>query len=58
VNDLIVPPILLLFGEVLRQKLFIVLKHGRTPSAKYKSAGEAIRDGALVVNLGVRLSFI
>lgn len=55
VNDIIMPPIGLLFGKVDFSNLFIVLK-GR--GASYATLGEAQAAGAVTLNYGVFINTI
>ena len=53
VNDVIMPPIGLLLGNVDFTNLFIVLKHGQDAAAQYSTLAAAQQAGAVTVNLGV-----
>lgn len=53
VNDVIMPPIGLLLGNVDFTNLFIVLKHGQDAVAQYSTLAAAQQAGAVTVNLGV-----
>ena len=52
VNDIIMPPIGLLLGNVDFANLFILLKQG-SPAAPYASLADAQAAGAVTVNYGV-----
>ncbi|MEO8201274.1 MAG: large-conductance mechanosensitive channel protein MscL [Gemmatimonadota bacterium] len=53
VNDVIMPPIGLVLGNVDFSNLFFVLKEGVKAPAPYASLGDAQAAGAVTVNYGV-----
>ena len=57
VDDVLMPPIGLLFGEVNFSDLFIVLKDGGSP-APYASLAAAHEAGAVTLNYGVFINAI
>ncbi len=57
VNDVIMPPIGLLLGNVDFSNLFAVLKEGKTP-APYASLTDAKAAGAVTLNIGVFINTI
>lgn len=57
VNDIIMPPIGLLLGNIDFSNLFIVLKEGTTP-APYVSIAAAKNAGAVTLNIGVFINTI
>ena len=56
VNDLIMPPIGLLLGNVDFIDLFVVLKEGTKAAGPYATLADAQAAGAVTVNYGVFLS--
>lgn len=52
VNDIIMPPIGLLLGDVDFTNLFIVLKHGKD-GADYATLAAAQQAGAVTINIGI-----
>ena len=56
VNDLIMPPIGLLLGNVDFTDLFVVLKEGTKAAGPYATLADAQAAGAVTVNYGVFLS--
>jgi large conductance mechanosensitive channel len=57
VNDLIMPPIGLLLGNVDFSNIFAVLKEGKTPGP-YASVAAAKAAGAVTMNIGVFINTI
>jgi len=57
VNDVIMPPIGLLLGNVDFTNLFLVLKEGKIPSP-YESLAAAKGAGAVTMNIGVFINTI
>jgi large conductance mechanosensitive channel len=57
VDDVIMPPIGLLIGEVDFPNLFLVLKDGK-PAGPYASLAEAKAAGAVTMNIGVFINTI
>jgi len=57
VNDVIMPPIGLLMGNVDFANLFMVLKDGKVP-APYASLADAKAAGAVTMNIGVFINTI
>ncbi|NJD56569.1 MAG: large-conductance mechanosensitive channel protein MscL [Nitrospirae bacterium] len=57
VNDVIMPPIGLLLGNVDFTNLFLVLKEGKVPSP-YESLAAAKGAGAVTMNIGVFINTI
>jgi large conductance mechanosensitive channel len=57
VNDLIMPPIGLLLGNVDFSNIFAVLKEGKTPGP-YASVAAAKAAGAVTLNVGVFINTI
>jgi large conductance mechanosensitive channel len=53
VEDIIMPPVGYLIGNVDFTNLFIVLKEGRAISGPYISLADAIKAGAVTINYGV-----
>lgn len=53
VDDIIMPPIGMLLGNVDFSNLFVVLKHGAGAAAPYASLAEAKKAGAITINYGV-----
>lgn len=53
VNDLIMPPIGLLLGNVDFSELFIVLKHGSKAAGPYTTLKDAAEAGAVTFNYGL-----
>jgi large conductance mechanosensitive channel len=58
VNDVLMPPIGLLVGDVDFSNLFIVLKEGAREHGPYASLAAAKVAGAVTLNLGVFLNVI
>jgi len=58
VNDVIMPPIGLLLGDVDFSNLFIVLKEGVKEHGPYASLAAAKTAGAVTLNLGVFLNTV
>jgi large conductance mechanosensitive channel len=56
VNDVLMPPIGLLIGDVDFKNLFVVLKEGTTEHGPYASLDAAKHAGAITLNLGVFLN--
>lgn len=56
VDDVIMPPIGLILGDVDFANLFLVLKDGATVAAPYVSLAEAQTAGAVTINYGVFIS--
>ncbi len=57
VNDVIMPPIGLMLGNVDFANLFMVLKEGKVP-APYASLADAKAAGAVTMNIGVFINTI
>ena len=57
VNDLLMPPIGLLVGNVDFAELFLVLKQG-TPAGPYATAAGALKAGAVTLNYGVFINSV
>jgi large conductance mechanosensitive channel len=57
VNDVIMPPIGLLLGNVDFANLFVLLKAG-SPAAPYASLAEAQAAGAVTINYGVFINSV
>ncbi len=57
VKDIIMPPIGLALGKVDFSNYFIVLKEGVQPGP-YQSVAEAIKAGAITVNLGLFINAV
>ena len=53
VDDIIMPPIGMLLGNVDFANLFVVLKDGITAAAPYASLADAKKAGAVTINYGV-----
>ena len=53
VNDVIMPPIGLLIGNVDFKNLFITLKEGATVPAPYATLVDAQKAGAVTINMGL-----
>lgn len=53
VDDVIMPPIGMLLGNVDFSNLFMVLKEGVAAAAPYASLAEAKKAGAITINYGV-----
>ncbi len=53
VNDLLMPPIGLLLGDVDFGNLFVVLKHGTKEHGPYASLAAAKQAGAVTLNFGI-----
>jgi len=58
VDDIIMPPIGLLLGNVDFANLFFVLKNGATAAAPYASLAAAKSAGAVTLNIGVFINTI
>src|SRR5687767_8275073 len=58
VEDIIMPPIGLLLGNVDFANLFVVLKEGAKAAAPYATVAEAKAAGAVTLNYGLFLSTI
>ncbi len=58
VNDIIMPPIGLLLGDVDFSNLFIVLKEGAEGAAVYTTVAEAQAVGAVTINYGLFINTI
>lgn len=50
VNDLVMPVISLITGNIQFSRLFVLLKAGKNPP--YDTADEAVKAGATIINLG------
>lgn len=50
VNDLVMPVITLITGNIQFSKLFVLLKSG--PKPPYETAEAAVKDGATLINFG------
>ncbi len=57
VNDIIMPPIGILIGDVDFADLFTVLKDG-TPAGPYATLAEATKAGAITINYGTFINTI
>lgn len=53
VDDMLMPPIGMLLGNVDFSNLFVVLKEGAAAAAPYASLAEAKKAGAITINYGV-----
>lgn len=51
-NDILTPPIGLVFGSSSLQETFIELRHGKTQNITYSTVAEAVSDGAVTMNIG------
>ena len=58
VDDMIMPPIGMILGNVDFSNLFLVLKDGVTAAAPYASLADAKTAGAVTVNYGVFLNSV
>ncbi|MGX2039959.1 large-conductance mechanosensitive channel protein MscL [Methylocaldum sp. MU1018] len=58
VDDVIMPPIGLLLGNVDFSNLYVVLKDGATAAGPYASLAEAKKVGAVTINYGVFLNSV
>lgn len=58
VDDLIMPPIGLLLGNVDFSNLYLVLKESATAAAPYASLAEAKKAGAVTLNYGVFINAV
>lgn len=58
VNDIIMPPIGLLLGNVDFSELFIVLKHGASVAGPYATLKDAAAAGAVTLNYGLFINNI
>jgi large conductance mechanosensitive channel len=58
VNDVIMPPIGLLLGNVDFSNLFVVLKEGAKAAGPYTTLAEAKAAGAVTVNIGLFLNAV
>ncbi len=52
VNDVLMPPLGLLIGNVDFSNMYAVLRHGATEGMKYSSLADAQHDGATVIAFG------
>jgi large conductance mechanosensitive channel len=52
VNDVLMPPLGLLIGNVDFSNMYAVLRHGVTAGVQYASLADAQRDGATVIAYG------
>jgi large conductance mechanosensitive channel len=52
VNDVLMPPLGLLIGNVDFSNMYAVLRHGVTEGMKYASLADAQHDGAVVIAFG------
>lgn len=52
VNDVLMPPLGLLIGNVDFSNMYAVLRHGATEGMKYNSLADAQHDGATVIAFG------
>ena len=53
VDDMLMPPIGMLLGNVDFSNLFVVLKEGVAAAAPYASLAEAKKAGAITINYGI-----
>ena len=53
VDDMLMPPIGMLLGNVDFSNLFVVLKQGVAAAAPYASLAEAKKAGAITINYGI-----
>ena len=58
VDDVIMPPIGMLLGNVDFSNLFVVLKEGAAAAAPYASLADAKKAGAVTVNYGVFINSV
>ncbi len=58
VDDVIMPPIGLLLGNVDFSNLYVVLKEGAAAAAPYASLAEAKKAGAVTLNYGVFINAV
>jgi large conductance mechanosensitive channel len=58
VDDVIMPPIGMLLGNVDFSNLFAVLKEGATAAAPYASLAEAKKAGAITINYGIFINSV
>ena len=58
VNDIIMPPIGLVLGNVDFSNLFVVLKEGAKAAGPYATLAEAKAAGAVTVNIGLFLNAV
>jgi large conductance mechanosensitive channel len=58
VDDVIMPPIGMLLGNVDFANLFVVLKQGVAAAAPYASLAEAKKAGAVTINYGIFINSI
>jgi len=58
VDDVIMPPIGMLLGNVDFSNLFVVLKEGATAVAPYASLAEAKKAGAITINYGIFINSV
>ena len=58
VDDVIMPPIGMLLGNVDFSNLFVVLKNGVAAAAPYASLADAKKAGAVTVNYGIFINSI
>ena len=58
VDDVIMPPIGMLLGNVDFSNLFVVLKQGAAAAAPYASLAEAKKAGAITINYGIFINSI
>lgn len=58
VDDVIMPPIGMILGNVDFSNLFLVLKEGAAAAAPYASLAEARKAGAVTVNYGVFINAV
>jgi len=58
VDDLIMPPIGMLLGNVDFSNLYVVLKEGIAAAAPYASLAEAKKAGAVTLNYGVFINAV
>lgn len=58
VDDVIMPPIGMLLGNVDFSNLFVVLKDGVTAAAPYASLADAKKAGAVTVNYGLFINSV
>jgi len=58
VNDVLMPPIGLLLGNVDFSNLFIVLKEGTAAASPYATVAEAQKAGAVTINYGMFVNSI
>lgn len=58
VDDVIMPPIGMLLGNVDFSNLFVVLKEGAAAAAPYTSLADAKKAGAVTVNYGIFINSV